>query len=160
MDDSTLIASSKFGIEDRLSITAEFYTLNNVQANSAKYVLLSSSSPSSQIIFDLLPSSLATTTSLSLSSLALNTSFQFLGVWFSLSASPQFVLKQSRSMIKDMAAFLSLLIQRCPSFKIGISSTNYAFFRKYYSFNYYTHTFGITEKSRTGCDYSVGFVIP
>ncbi|EXX58615.1 hypothetical protein RIR_jg9104.t1 [Rhizophagus irregularis DAOM 181602=DAOM 197198] len=50
MDDSTLIASSKSGIEDRLSITAEFYTLNNVQANSAKYVLLSSSSPSSKIV--------------------------------------------------------------------------------------------------------------
>ncbi|GBC53524.2 RNA-directed DNA polymerase from mobile element jockey-like [Rhizophagus irregularis DAOM 181602=DAOM 197198] len=42
MDDSTLIASSKRGIEDRLSITAEFYTLNNIQANSAKYILLSS----------------------------------------------------------------------------------------------------------------------
>ncbi|EXX54973.1 hypothetical protein RirG_229570 [Rhizophagus irregularis DAOM 197198w] len=106
MDDSTLIASSKSGIEDRLSITAEFYTLNNVQANSAKYVLLSSSSPSSKIIFDLLPSSLITVTSLSLSSLALNTSFRFLGVWFSLSASSQFVLKQMRSMVKDMAALL------------------------------------------------------
>ncbi|CAB5367604.1 unnamed protein product [Rhizophagus irregularis] len=94
MDDSTLIASSKIGIEDRLCITAEFYTLNNVQANSAKYVLLSSSSPSLQIIFDLSPSSLVTTTSLSLSSLALNTSFRFLGVWFSLSASSHFVLKQ------------------------------------------------------------------
>ncbi|CAB4386895.1 unnamed protein product [Rhizophagus irregularis] len=86
MDDSTLIASSK--------------------TNSAKYVLLSSSSPSSQIIFDLSPSSLVTTTSLSLSSLALNTSFRFLGVWFSISASSQFVLKQSRSMVKDMAALL------------------------------------------------------
>ncbi|GBC49290.2 hypothetical protein GLOIN_2v1785173 [Rhizophagus irregularis DAOM 181602=DAOM 197198] len=40
MDDSTLIASSKSRIEDRLSITAEFYTLNNVQANSAKYVFV------------------------------------------------------------------------------------------------------------------------
>ncbi|GBC51661.2 hypothetical protein GLOIN_2v1790829 [Rhizophagus irregularis DAOM 181602=DAOM 197198] len=106
MDDSTLIASSKIGIDDRLSITAKFYTLNNIQANSAKYVLLSSSSPSSQINFDLSPSSLVTTTSLYLSSLTLNTSFQFLGVWFSLSASPQFVLKQSRSMVKDMAALL------------------------------------------------------
>ncbi|EXX64285.1 hypothetical protein RirG_144200 [Rhizophagus irregularis DAOM 197198w] len=106
MDDSTLIASSKSGIEDRLSITAEFYTLNNVQANSAKYVLLSSFSPSSQIIFDLSPSSLVTEFSLFLSSLALNTSFRFLEVWFSLSASPQFVLKQARSMVKDMAALL------------------------------------------------------
>ncbi|UZO12628.1 uncharacterized protein OCT59_004154 [Rhizophagus irregularis] len=114
MDDSTLVASSKTGIEDRLSITAEFYTLNNVQANSAKYVLLSSSSPSSKIIFDLLPSSLVSNLSLSLSSLSLNTSFRFLGVWFSVSASFQFVLKQARSMVKDMAALLGpkkLLVQ-------------------------------------------------
>ncbi|CAB4434466.1 unnamed protein product [Rhizophagus irregularis] len=108
MDDSTLIASSKSGIEDRLSITAEFYTLNNVQANSAKYVLLSSSYPSSVVTFDLLPSPLVSNVSLSLSSLALGTSFRFLGVWFSLSASSQFVLKQARSMVKDMAALLGL----------------------------------------------------
>ncbi|GET59018.1 reverse transcriptase family protein [Rhizophagus irregularis DAOM 181602=DAOM 197198] len=108
MDDSTLIASSKSGIEDRLSITAEFYTLNNVQANSAKYVLLSSSSPSSKIIFDLTPSFLFSDLSLSLSSLSLHAFFRFLGVWFSLSASSDFVLKQARSMVKDMAALLGL----------------------------------------------------
>ncbi|GBC18418.2 ribonuclease H-like domain-containing protein [Rhizophagus irregularis DAOM 181602=DAOM 197198] len=51
MDDSTLIASSKQGIEDRLSITAEFYTLNNTQANSAKYILLSSELFSQTIVF-------------------------------------------------------------------------------------------------------------
>ncbi|GBC29356.2 RNA-directed DNA polymerase from mobile element jockey-like [Rhizophagus irregularis DAOM 181602=DAOM 197198] len=107
MDDSTLISSSKSGIEDRLSITAEFYTLNNVQANSAKYVLLSSSSPSSKITFELSPSLLISDISLSLSSLPLKTSFRFLGVWFSLSASSDFVLKQARSMVKDMAALLS-----------------------------------------------------
>ncbi|PKB92251.1 hypothetical protein RhiirA5_445401, partial [Rhizophagus irregularis] len=106
MDDSTLIASSKSGIEDRLSITAEFYTLNNVQANSVKYVLLSSSSPSSKIIFDLSPSPLVPIPSLSLSSLSVKTSFRFLGVWFSLSASSVFVLRQVRSMVKDMAALL------------------------------------------------------
>ncbi|GBC25008.2 ribonuclease H-like domain-containing protein [Rhizophagus irregularis DAOM 181602=DAOM 197198] len=56
MDDSTLIASSKQGIEDRLSITAEFYTLNNTQANLAKYILLSSEL-FSQTIFNLSASS-------------------------------------------------------------------------------------------------------
>ncbi|PKB99438.1 hypothetical protein RhiirA5_429698 [Rhizophagus irregularis] len=99
MDDSTLVAYLKSGIEDRLSITAEFYILNNVQANSAKYVLLSSSSPSSNITFDLLPFSLVSVTSLSLSSLALNTSFHFF---------------RSRSMVQDMAALLGpkkLLVQ-------------------------------------------------
>ncbi|CAB4431626.1 unnamed protein product [Rhizophagus irregularis] len=107
MDDSTLIASSKSGIEDRLSITAEFYTLNNVQANSAKYVLLSSSNPSSIVSFAISPSPLVSNNTLTLTSLALNTSFRFLGVWFSLSASSQFVLKQARSMVKDMAALLA-----------------------------------------------------
>ncbi|GBC30119.2 ribonuclease H-like domain-containing protein [Rhizophagus irregularis DAOM 181602=DAOM 197198] len=90
MDDSTLIASSKSGIED------------------PKYVLLSSSSPSSKIIFDLSPSPLVPIPSLSLSFLSVTTSFRFLGVWFSLSASSDFVLRQARSMVKDMAALLGL----------------------------------------------------
>ncbi|GBC53452.2 RNA-directed DNA polymerase from mobile element jockey-like [Rhizophagus irregularis DAOM 181602=DAOM 197198] len=107
MDDSTLIASSKRGIEDRLSITAEFYTLNNTQANSAKYILLSSERFSQPIMFDLSPSSLITTSTLTLKALALSTSFHFLGVWFCLSASSRFVHNQTTSMVKDMAALLS-----------------------------------------------------
>ncbi|GET55173.1 reverse transcriptase family protein [Rhizophagus irregularis DAOM 181602=DAOM 197198] len=107
MDDSTLIASSKQGIEDRLSITAEFYTLNNTQANSAKYILLSSEQFSQTIVFDLFPSSLNTIHTLTLKALALSTSFQFLGVWFNLSASSRFVHSQTVSMVKDMATLLS-----------------------------------------------------
>ncbi|GET66002.1 hypothetical protein RIR_jg20407.t1 [Rhizophagus irregularis DAOM 181602=DAOM 197198] len=107
MDDSTLIASSKQGIEDRLSITAEFYTLNNTQANSAKYILLSSELFSQTIVFDLFPSSLNTIHTLTLKALALSTSFRFLGVWFNLSAFSRFVHNQTVSMVKDMAALLS-----------------------------------------------------
>ncbi|GET52559.1 RNA-directed DNA polymerase from mobile element jockey-like [Rhizophagus irregularis DAOM 181602=DAOM 197198] len=107
MDDSTLIASSKRGIEDRLSITAEFYTLNNTQANSAKYILLSSDQFSQTVVFDLLPSPLNTIYTLTLKALALSTSFRFLGVWFNLSASSRFVHNQTVSMVKDMAALLS-----------------------------------------------------
>ncbi|EXX64534.1 hypothetical protein RirG_141810 [Rhizophagus irregularis DAOM 197198w] len=107
MDDSTLIASSKRGIEDRLSITAEFYTLNNTQANSAKYILLSSEQFSQTIEFDLFPSPLIFNSSLILKALALSTSFRFLGVWFNLSASSRFVHNQTTSMVKDMAALLS-----------------------------------------------------
>ncbi|GET52556.1 reverse transcriptase family protein [Rhizophagus irregularis DAOM 181602=DAOM 197198] len=107
MDDSTLIASSKRGIEDRLSITAEFYTLNNTQANSAKYILLSSEQFSQTVEFDLFPSPLITTSTLTLKALALSTSFRFLGVWFCLSASSRFVHNQTTSMVKDMAALLS-----------------------------------------------------
>ncbi|EXX53875.1 hypothetical protein RirG_239820 [Rhizophagus irregularis DAOM 197198w] len=39
MDDSTLISSSKEGMEHMLSITEEFYCLNNTSANHNKYVL-------------------------------------------------------------------------------------------------------------------------
>ncbi|EXX55892.1 hypothetical protein RirG_221150 [Rhizophagus irregularis DAOM 197198w] len=91
MDDSTLIASSKRGIEDRLSITAEFYTLNNTQANSAKYILLSSEQFSQTVVFDLFPSPLISICTLTLKALALSTSFHFLAT----------------SMVKDMAALLS-----------------------------------------------------
>ncbi|GBC50785.2 RNA-directed DNA polymerase from mobile element jockey-like [Rhizophagus irregularis DAOM 181602=DAOM 197198] len=107
MDDSTLIASSKRGIEDRLSITAEFYTLNNTQANSAKYILLSSEQFSQTVMFDLSPSPLISSPTLTLKALALSTSFRFLGVWFCLSASSRFVHNQTTSMVKDMAALLS-----------------------------------------------------
>ncbi|EXX72775.1 hypothetical protein GLOIN_2v1790829 [Rhizophagus irregularis DAOM 181602=DAOM 197198] len=107
MDDSTLIASSKRGIKDRLSITAEFYTLNNTQANSAKYILLSSEQFSQTVVFDLFPSPLISTSTFTLKALALSTSFRFLGVWFCLSASSRFVYNQAISMVKDMAALLN-----------------------------------------------------
>ncbi|CAB4410484.1 unnamed protein product [Rhizophagus irregularis] len=42
MDDSTLISSSKSGMEHMLSITEEFYCLNNTSANHKKYVLFNS----------------------------------------------------------------------------------------------------------------------
>ncbi|GET58995.1 RNA-directed DNA polymerase from mobile element jockey-like [Rhizophagus irregularis DAOM 181602=DAOM 197198] len=111
MDDSTLIASSKRGIEDRLSITAEFYTLNNTQANSAKYILLSSEQFSQTIVFDLSPSPLIASHTLTLKALALSKSFRFLGVWFCLSASSRFVHDQCTFMVKDMAALLKFRLQ-------------------------------------------------
>ncbi|GBB92834.1 hypothetical protein RclHR1_20620005 [Rhizophagus clarus] len=45
MNDSTLISSSKAGLEHMLSITEEFYMLNNTSANHQKYVLISNSLP-------------------------------------------------------------------------------------------------------------------
>ncbi|GBB94895.1 hypothetical protein RclHR1_24350003 [Rhizophagus clarus] len=45
MDDSTLISSSKAGLEHMLSITEEFYALNNTSANHQKYVLITNSLP-------------------------------------------------------------------------------------------------------------------
>src|SRR6266536_2062996 len=40
MDDSTLIAGSKEGLESLLAVTEEFYYLNNTSANHSKYVLI------------------------------------------------------------------------------------------------------------------------
>ncbi|GBC09967.1 hypothetical protein RclHR1_09240001 [Rhizophagus clarus] len=58
MDNSTLISSTKSGIEYMLSITEEFYTLNNTSVNHQKYTLISNSLP------------LTTTSSLSLQQIA------------------------------------------------------------------------------------------
>ncbi|CAB4417826.1 unnamed protein product [Rhizophagus irregularis] len=76
--------------------------------DSVEYSTLIASSKSARgpVTFNLLPSPLVSDVSLSLSFLALGTSFRFLGVWFFLSASSQFVLKQARSMFKNMAALL------------------------------------------------------
>ncbi|CAB4431757.1 unnamed protein product [Rhizophagus irregularis] len=43
MDDSTLISSTKSGMESMLSITEKFYAINNTSANHNKYVLITNS---------------------------------------------------------------------------------------------------------------------
>src|SRR5205823_7351935 len=86
MDDSTLISSSKEGLTSLLSITEEFYELNNTTANHAKYVLLSSELPEpTDIVFSFNSSPSITTQHLSIRSLGHKDSFRFLGVWFDLS---------------------------------------------------------------------------
>ncbi|EXX73992.1 hypothetical protein EMWEY_00041610 [Rhizophagus irregularis DAOM 181602=DAOM 197198] len=45
MDDSTLVFSSKAGMESMLSITEEFYQINNTSTNHNKYVLITNSLP-------------------------------------------------------------------------------------------------------------------
>ncbi|GBB95183.1 hypothetical protein RclHR1_24910004 [Rhizophagus clarus] len=82
MDDSTLISSSKSGLEHMLSITEEFYALNNTSANHYKYVLISNSLP------------LTTTSNIS----------PFLGVWFNIKGSRDFVKKQIASECNSFAA--------------------------------------------------------
>ncbi|GET63016.1 RNA-directed DNA polymerase from mobile element jockey-like [Rhizophagus irregularis DAOM 181602=DAOM 197198] len=77
MDDSTLISSSKAGMEFMLSITEEFYQINNTSANHNKYVLITNSVPSIVI-----------------TPISMTTSFRFLGVWFNIKSSRDFVKKQ------------------------------------------------------------------
>ncbi|PKY33287.1 hypothetical protein RhiirB3_394680 [Rhizophagus irregularis] len=100
MDDSTLISSSKVGMKSMLSITEEFYQINNTSANHNKYVLitnsfpLSSSSTLSPITFNLELFSLNSIPSIAITPISMTTSFRFLGVWFNIKNSRDFVKKQ------------------------------------------------------------------
>ncbi|EXX64755.1 hypothetical protein RirG_139770 [Rhizophagus irregularis DAOM 197198w] len=84
MDDSTLISSSKEGMEHMLSITEEFYRLNNTLANHNKYALatnaVATSRDLSPIAFNLMTSSLNTTTNIKVTPIPMSSSFRFLGV--------------------------------------------------------------------------------
>ncbi|GBB86441.1 hypothetical protein RclHR1_12880011 [Rhizophagus clarus] len=112
MDDSTLISSSKAGLEHMLSITEEFYSLNNTSANHQKYVLISNSLPlttTSAILpveFHLSLSSLNDIPSISVTPLSITSSFRFLGVWFNIKGSRDFVKKQIASKCNSFAATL------------------------------------------------------
>ncbi|GBB86208.1 hypothetical protein RclHR1_12650001 [Rhizophagus clarus] len=114
MDNSTLISSSKAGLEHMLSITEEFYSLNNTSANHQKYVLISNSLPlttTSAILpveFRLFLSSLNDVSSISVTPLSITSSFRFLGVWFNIKGSRDFVKKQIASECNSFAATLRL----------------------------------------------------
>ncbi|GBB90686.1 hypothetical protein RclHR1_17710008 [Rhizophagus clarus] len=112
MDDSTLISSSKAGLEHILSITEEFYALNNTSANHQKYVLISNSLPlttTSTVLpveFHLSLSSLNDISSISVTPLSITSSFHFLGVWFNIKDSRDFVKKQIAGECNSFAATL------------------------------------------------------
>ncbi|GBC01126.1 hypothetical protein RclHR1_04080004 [Rhizophagus clarus] len=112
MDDSTLVSSSKSGLEHMLSITEEFYVLNNTSANNHKYVLISNSLPLittsniSPVEFNLSLFSLNRISSISVTSISVTSSFQFLGVWFNIKGSRDFVKKQIADKCNSFAATL------------------------------------------------------
>ncbi|GBC10798.1 hypothetical protein RclHR1_09910007 [Rhizophagus clarus] len=112
MDDSTLISSSKAGLEHMLSITEEFYALNNTSANHHKYVLISNSLPLtttsdvSPVEFNLSLSSLNSIFSIPVIPISITSSFQFLGVWFNIKGSRDFVKKQIANECNSFAATL------------------------------------------------------
>ncbi|GBB90681.1 hypothetical protein RclHR1_17710003 [Rhizophagus clarus] len=114
MDDSTLVSSSKSGLEHMLSITEEFYTLNNTFANYHKYVLISNSLPLtttsniSPVEFTLSLSSLNRISSISVTPISITSSFRFLGVWFNIKGSRDFVKKQIAGECNSFAATLRL----------------------------------------------------
>ncbi|GBB97732.1 hypothetical protein RclHR1_30500001 [Rhizophagus clarus] len=114
MDDSTLISSFKAGLEHILSITEEFYALNNTSANHHKYVLISNSLPLtttsdiSPVEFNLSLSSLNSISSISVIPISITSSFQFLGVWLNIKGFRDFVKRQIANECNSFAATLRL----------------------------------------------------
>ncbi|GET55221.1 hypothetical protein GLOIN_2v1783661 [Rhizophagus irregularis DAOM 181602=DAOM 197198] len=112
MDDSTLISSSKSGMESMLSITEEFYQINNTCANHNKYVLITNSLPPtsalspSPVVFDLQLSGLNKVPFISIVPISMNSSFRFLGVWFNVAGSRDFVKKQVARECNSFAAIV------------------------------------------------------
>ncbi|CAB4436115.1 unnamed protein product [Rhizophagus irregularis] len=110
MDDSTLISSTKSGMESMLSITEEFYAINNTSANHNKYVLITNSLPltsvstPSPINFNLTLSNLNRVPSISITPISMTTSFRFLGVWFNINTTREFVKKQVKRECNSFAA--------------------------------------------------------
>ncbi|CAB4443106.1 unnamed protein product [Rhizophagus irregularis] len=110
MDDSTLISSTKSGMELMLSITEEFYAINNTSANHNKYVLitnslsLTSASTPSPINFNLKLSILNRVPFISITPISMTTSFRFLGVWFNINSTRDFVKKQVARECNSFAA--------------------------------------------------------
>ncbi|GBC01504.1 hypothetical protein RclHR1_04200022 [Rhizophagus clarus] len=112
MDDSTLISSSKAGLEHMLLIIEEFYMLNNTSANHQKYVLISNSlsltttSTIFPVDLNLELSPLNSISSLSVTPISITSSFQFLGVWFNIKGSQDFVKKQIAGKCNSFTATL------------------------------------------------------
>ncbi|GBB92778.1 hypothetical protein RclHR1_20540003 [Rhizophagus clarus] len=110
MDDSTLVSSSKAGLEHMLSITEEFYALNNTSANHQKYVLITNSLPLtttstiSPVEFHLSLSSLNEIPSISVTPLSITSSFCFLGIWFNIKSSRDFVKNKSLVNVTHLSA--------------------------------------------------------
>ncbi|CAB4409451.1 unnamed protein product [Rhizophagus irregularis] len=113
MDDSTLISSSKEGMEHMLLITEEFYHLNNTSANYNKYVLatnaVSTTQDLSPVNFNLPMSQLNSTSAITVTpipTIPMSSSFCFLGVWFNINGSQNFIRKQLKQECNSFSATL------------------------------------------------------
>src|SRR5277367_2120112 len=101
MDDTNLVASSLDGISAMLDVAQTFYNLNNTKINFSKAIFITNRDPhfpDSPLPPDPAPYSFNLHNSaFALTPLPFSASFHFLGVWFSLTSSHSFVLKQCRS---------------------------------------------------------------
>ncbi|CAB4418583.1 unnamed protein product [Rhizophagus irregularis] len=110
MDDSTLVSSSKEGMEHMLSITEEFYRLNNTSANHNKYVLatnaISATQDLSPIVFNLTPSSLNATATITVTPIPCPHPSDFWVYGLILIVSRSFVRKQLKQECNSFSAIL------------------------------------------------------
>src|SRR4051794_6266570 len=98
IDDTTLISSSIEGLNQLLDIAQEFYDMNNTKINFNKAELICNRDPSnSSTKLPDLPALFNFKLSMvnfTCTPLSPNTSFRFLGVWFTLTLNKKFVKKQ------------------------------------------------------------------
>ncbi|PKK41896.1 hypothetical protein RhiirC2_804661 [Rhizophagus irregularis] len=97
-------------MEHMLSITEEFYCLNNTSANHNKYVLATNAVAASQdlspIAFNLLTLPLNFTTNIIVTPIPMSSSFRFLGVWFNINGFRNFIRQQLKRECNSFSAIL------------------------------------------------------
>jgi hypothetical protein len=96
-------------MEHMLSITEEFYHINNTSANHNKYVLanaISATRDLSPVVFNLQSSSLNNTTAITVTPIPMTSSFRFLDVWFNINGSRNFIRKQLKQECNSFSAIL------------------------------------------------------
>src|SRR3954453_21613716 len=98
MNDTTLISSSIEGLNQLLDIAQEFYDMNNTKINFNKAELICNRDPSNPSVkLPEIPAPFnfkSTMIDFTCTLLSPNTSFRFLGVWFTLTLNKKFVKKQ------------------------------------------------------------------
>ena len=118
MNDMNLISSSTLGLLMMLQIAQEFYKFNNTKTNFNKAILICNRDPADNSLpLPLTPLSYCFALEASLfeiSSLPMNDSFRFLGVWFILSLSSTYVKKQCTT---EYSLFTNKLCLTCDQLK-------------------------------------------
>jgi hypothetical protein len=111
MDDSNLVASHIDGLKHMIEIAQEFYDMNNTKINFDKAELICNRDPNNpDLPLPSVPQSFTFTVvnkQFSITPLAPNASFRFLGVWFTFALSAAFVKKQCKTEYSLFAKQLS-----------------------------------------------------
>jgi len=111
MDDTNLVSASIDSLTKMLKLSQGFYELNNTKINFSKAIFICNRNPAaSNLQLPSKPESFnfrLDNSSFSLTPIHYRDSFRFLGVWFSLSLSTQYVRKQCATEYKIFSRTLS-----------------------------------------------------